>query len=105
MSPGNSTLRPGQSRRQHVLRERLEDLTACGRVVKLNLRRGAVCTTCVLPAAYDWRRIHSATPQRNALTCRVGCAFLSDEGSRTGTVDPVIERTSRPVSYTHLTLP
>src|SRR5664279_3568571 len=32
-------------------------------------------------AAYDWRRIHSATPQRNALTCRDGCAFLSGEGS------------------------
>jgi hypothetical protein len=27
-------------------------------------------------AAYDWRRIHSATPQRNALTCRDGCAFF-----------------------------
>jgi transposase len=34
-------------------------------------------------AAYDWRRIHSATPQRNALTCRDGCAFLSGEGSAT----------------------
>jgi hypothetical protein len=32
-------------------------------------------------AAYDWRRIHSATPQRNALTCRDGCAFLSGEPS------------------------
>jgi hypothetical protein len=32
-------------------------------------------------AAYDWRRIHSATPQRNVLTCRDGCAFLSGEGS------------------------
>jgi hypothetical protein len=32
-------------------------------------------------AAYDWRRIHSATPQRNALTYRDGCAFLSGEGS------------------------
>src|SRR5665647_1556941 len=32
-------------------------------------------------AAYDWRRIHSATPQRNALTRRDGCAFLSGEGS------------------------
>jgi hypothetical protein len=37
-----------------------------------------------LTAAYDWRRIHSATPQRNALTCRDGCAFLSGEGSSTG---------------------
>jgi hypothetical protein len=36
-------------------------------------------------AAYDWRRIHSATPQRNALTCRDGCAFLSGEGSPTDT--------------------
>ena len=35
-------------------------------------------------AAYDWRRIHSATPQRNALTCRDGCAFLSGEGSSYG---------------------
>ena len=35
-------------------------------------------------AAYDWRRIHSATPQRNALTCRDGCAFLSGEGSAAG---------------------
>ena len=35
-------------------------------------------------AAYDWRRIHSATPQRNALTCRDGCAFLSGEGSLIG---------------------
>jgi len=25
-------------------------------------------------AAYDWRRIYSATPQRNALTCRDRCA-------------------------------
>jgi len=32
-------------------------------------------------AAYDWRRIHSATPLRNALTCSDGCAFLSGEGS------------------------
>jgi hypothetical protein len=30
-----------------------------------------------LAAAYDWRRTHSATPQRNALTCRDGCAFMS----------------------------
>jgi len=36
-------------------------------------------------AAYNWRRIHSATPQRNALTCRDGCAFLSGEGSGYGT--------------------
>src|SRR5674476_1335902 len=35
-------------------------------------------------AAYDWRRIHSATPQRNALTCRDGCAYLSGEGSSIG---------------------
>jgi hypothetical protein len=33
-----------------------------------------------LTAAADWRRIHSATPQRNALTCRDRCAFLSGEG-------------------------
>ena len=38
-------------------------------------------------AAYDWRRIHSATPQRNALTCRNGCAYLSGEGSLRGTPD------------------
>ena len=38
-----------------------------------------------LSAAYDWRRIHSATPQRNALTCCDGCAFLSGEGSATDT--------------------
>jgi hypothetical protein len=35
-------------------------------------------------AAYDWRRIHSAMPRRNALTCRDGCALLSGEGSLTG---------------------
>ena len=39
-------------------------------------------------AAYDWRRIHSATPQRNALTCRDGWALLSDPLA-------VILRTSR----------
>jgi len=35
-------------------------------------------------AAYDWRRIHSATPQRNTLTCRDGCEFLTGEGSLAG---------------------
>ena len=56
----------------------------------------AVATCCpgnrfglgVLVAAYDWRRIHSATPQRNALTCRDGCAFLSGEGSAIATLFP-----------------
>jgi hypothetical protein len=29
--------------------------------------------------AYDWRPVHHATPERNALTCRDGHAFLSGE--------------------------
>jgi hypothetical protein len=43
-----------------------------------------------LSAVYGCRCIHSATPQRSALTCRDGCAFLSGEGmAPTDTEDDV----------------
>jgi hypothetical protein len=64
------------------------EMSRGGRHRNVRICREARGSRVRLSAAYDWRRIHSATPQRNALTCRDGCAFLSGEGSSCGTRRP-----------------
>jgi hypothetical protein len=59
------------------------EMSRGGRHRNVRICREARGSRVRLSAAYDWRRIHSATPQRNALTCRDGCAYLSGEGSLT----------------------